>query len=217
MVCHPVECTRRKCNGRFLPGAPSVIIGFNDSIAWSVTNAQRDVVDWYQIKLTDNTKSKYLLDGKAIDTKRVAETYHVRGSEIFYDTVLYTDWGPITYDDSFESKDKKYFSFRWIAHDGSDEVIAFYKLNRGRNHSDYMNALNYFSIPAQNFVFASVSGDVAMRIQGKYPVRRKEEGRFVLDGSKSSDGWQAFIPNEQNVMYKNPLTRLREFSKPVSV
>lgn len=190
--------------GASLPGAPGVIIGFNDSIAWSVTNAQRDLVDWYQIKFSDDTKSKYLIDGKAIDTKRVVETFHVRGSEIFYDTVLYTDWGPVTYDDSFESKDKKYFSFRWIAHEKSDEVLAFYKLNRGRNHSDYMNALDYFSIPAQNFVFASVSGDVAMRIQGKYPVRRKEEGKFVLDGSKSSNGWQAFIPNEQNVMYKNP-------------
>jgi penicillin G amidase len=49
-----------------------------------------------------------------------------------------------------------------------------------------------------------VSGDIAMRIQGKYPVRRKEEGKFVLDGSKSSNGWQAFIPAEQNVADKNP-------------
>jgi penicillin amidase len=190
--------------GASLPGAPNIIIGFNDSIAWSVTNAQRDLVDWYQIKFTDETKSKYLLDGKAVDTKRVVEAFHVRGQEIFYDTVMYTEWGPITYDDNFEDKDKQYFSFRWISHDRSDEVIAFYKLNRGRNHADYMAALNYFSIPAQNFVFASVSGDVAMRIQGKYPVRRKDEGKFILDGSKSSNGWQAFIPNEQNVMYKNP-------------
>jgi len=43
-----------------------------------------------------------------------------------------------------------------------------------------------------------------MRIQGKYPVRRKDEGKFVLDGTKTSTEWQAFIPNDQNVMYKNP-------------
>ena len=60
------------------------------------------------------------------------------------------------------------------------------------------------SAPGQNFVFASVSGDIAMRVQAKYPARRKDEGKFVLDGSKSSNGWPAFIPNEQNVMDKNP-------------
>jgi penicillin amidase len=49
-----------------------------------------------------------------------------------------------------------------------------------------------------------VSGDIAIRVQGKYPVRRKNEGRFVLDGSKSSSGWKAFIPNEQNVQSLNP-------------
>jgi penicillin amidase len=191
--------------GASLPGAPGVIIGFNDSIAWSETNAQRDVVDWYKISFQDQTKSKYLLDGKYLDTRKVVETYAVRGSKIFYDTVVYTTWGPITYDESFHAKKNLInYAFRWIAHDASDPILAFYKLNRAKNHADYLDALNYFLCPAQNFVFASVSGDIAMRVQGKYPVRRKDEGKFVLDGSKSSNGWKAFIPNEQNVMYKNP-------------
>src|SRR5690606_35617124 len=43
-----------------------------------------------------------------------------------------------------------------------------------------------------------------IRIQGKFPVRRKDEGKFVLDGSKSSNRWTAFIPLEQNIMQKNP-------------
>ena len=82
--------------------------------------------------------------------------------------------------------------------------MTFYKLNRARNHRDYMEALDHYASPAQNFAFASVSGDVAMRIQGKYPVRRNEEGKFVLDGTKTASEWKTFIPNEQNVMEKNP-------------
>src|SRR5204863_6622241 len=39
--------------GVSLPGAPGIIIGFNDSIAWSVTNAQRDLVDWFRITYQD--------------------------------------------------------------------------------------------------------------------------------------------------------------------
>jgi penicillin amidase len=67
-----------------------------------------------------------------------------------------------------------------------------------------MEALNHYSSPAQNYVFASVSGDIAMRVQGTYPVRRKNEGKFILDGTRTSTEWQAFIPNEHNVMDKNP-------------
>ncbi|HYG18061.1 MAG TPA: penicillin acylase family protein, partial [Ohtaekwangia sp.] len=192
--------------GVSLPGAPGIIIGFNDSIAWSVTNAQRDVVDWYKISFQDSAKNKYMVDGQWHDTKKIVEAFNVRGGDVFYDTVLYTRWGPVTYDEHFGSRDNlKHYAFRWIAHDRSDEIMTFYKLNRAKNHGDYVVALGHFASPAQNFVFASVSGDIAMRIQGRYPVRRALEGKFVLDGSKSSSGWQAFIPDEQHVADKNPV------------
>lgn len=192
--------------GASLPGAPGVVIGFNDSIAWSVTNAQRDLVDWFKITYENAKREKYLLDGEWKATIKVIEEFNVRNNEVFYDTIIYTHWGPVTYDASYHAEEQlSNYSFRWMSHDASEEILTFFKLNRAKNHKDYMEALNHFGTPAQNFVFASVSGDVAMRIQGKYPVRRKNEGKFVLDGSKSSDGWKAVIPNEQNVMYKNPV------------
>ena len=191
--------------GVSLPGSPGVIIGFNDSIAWAMTNAQRDLVDWYQIQFKDNTKSEYLSDSVWKPSRKVIETFTIKGGKPFTDTVTYTHHGPVLYDESFHSESERaHFAFRWISHDPSEEVITFYKLNRGKNHKDYMEALDYYSSPAQNIVFASVSGDIAMRVQGKYPVRRKNEGRFVLDGSRTSTEWKAFIPNEQNVMDKNP-------------
>lgn len=191
--------------GASLPGVPSVIIGFNDSIAWSVTNAQRDLVDWYKITFEDSRRDKYLLDGDWVKTRKVVEEFKVRGETPYYDTVVYTKWGPVTYDHNFHSEDDlNGYAFRWIAHEPSEEIIAFNRLNRAKNHAEFMDALNYFSLPGQNFVFASVSGDIGMRVQGKFPVRRKDEGKFVLDGSKSSQGWQAYIPNAQNISEQNP-------------
>ncbi|HNP79081.1 MAG TPA: penicillin acylase family protein, partial [Cyclobacteriaceae bacterium] len=129
----------------------------------------------------------------------------VKNGEPFYDTITYTHHGPVVFDESFhQESEAAHFAFRWIAHDPSEEIMTFYKLNRGKNHADYMAALDHYASPAQNFVFASVSGDIAMRIQGKYPVRRNLEGRFILDGTNTSTEWKAYIPNEQNVMYKNP-------------
>ncbi|VAW27660.1 putative penicillin acylase [hydrothermal vent metagenome] len=190
--------------GASLPGSPNVIIGFTDSIAWGVTNAQRDLVDWYKITFKDDSHNEYKLDGAWEKTEKKIEEIKIAGGETVYDTVLYTHFGPVMFDDSFHpSSEKKYYALRWIAHDPSLEAYAFYKLNRAKNHSDYMAALDYYSAPAQNFAFASVQGDIAMRVQGKYPNKRFEEGKFLLDGSTTEHDW-AFIPFEHNVVDLNP-------------
>jgi penicillin G amidase len=191
--------------GASLPGVPAVISGFNDSIAWGVTNAQRDLVDWYKIQFKDDSKKEYLSDSVWKQCRKRVEKILIKGGETFYDTVTYTHHGPVVYDQRFHGDEElNHYAFRWIAHDPSEEVLTFYLLNRAKNHRDYMAALDHFSSPAQNFVFASVRGDIAMRVQGKYPVRRKEEGKYVLDGTRTSTEWKAFIPNDQNVAYKNP-------------
>mgnify|MGYP001560048593 CR=1 FL=1 len=191
--------------GSSFPGTPCVIIGFNDSIAWGPTNAQRDLVDWYKITFKDKTKNEYLSDGRWKPSRKVVEKFSIKGKPNFYDTIVFTHLGPVTYDESYHSTEQnKHYSYRWIAHDGGNILRTFYELNRATNHQDYMDALDHHYFPAQNFAFASVSGDIAIRIQGKYPVRRKGEGKFLLDGSITSTEWKAFIPFDQNVMIKNP-------------
>ncbi len=191
--------------GGSLAGAPAVILGFNDSIAWGCTNAQRDLVDWYRIQFKDKTKNEYLSDGQWVATKKVIEKIAVRDGEAYYDTVTYTHHGPVRYDESYHHENGRYhFAFRWISHDAAEPMKAFYLLNRAKNFNDYTEALNHHIGPAQNFVFGSVSGDIAIRVQGKYPVRRKDEGKFILDGTKTSSEWKAFIPFDQNAMIRNP-------------
>jgi penicillin amidase len=191
--------------GASLPGAPGVILGFNDSVAWSITNAQRDVVDWYSITFQDERHQKYLLDETWREVERHVEEFIVRGSEIFYDTVMHTHWGPIVYDSNFKSTNARVlYAFRWLSHDGGgNEVKALYNINQAQNHSTFHEAIKTFHMPAQNFVFASRQ-DIAVHVQGKFPVRRKNEGKFLLDGKKTSSDWQAFIPQDQSISDKNP-------------
>ena len=191
--------------GASLPGAPTVVSGFNDSIAWGVTNAQRDVVDWYKIEFKDKTKNEYRSDGQWKPTRKVIEKFEVKNNAPVYDTVVYTHHGPVRFDETYYSENAlQNFAYRWISHDPSTEFLTFHKLNRAKNHADYLEALDHYHAPAQNFVFASTAGDIAMRIQGKFPVRRMNEGKYILDGTKTSTEWKAFIPNDQNITIKNP-------------
>ncbi|GAA4838818.1 penicillin acylase family protein [Algivirga pacifica] len=191
--------------GASLPGAPGVISGFNENIAWGVTNARRDVVDWYKVTFKDSTKNEYLLDGKWVKAEKRIETIKVRGEEAFIDTVTYTQWGPVMYDETFGThKEKQNYAMRWVAHDPTEEVVAIYHLNRAKNYADYRNAIKYFSCPAQNFVFAANDGDIALTVQGRFPLKWEEQGKFVMDGSRSDMAWQGFIPAEHNIYTRNP-------------
>ncbi|MBC7873652.1 MAG: penicillin acylase family protein, partial [Ferruginibacter sp.] len=192
--------------GVSLPGSPFVIIGFNDSIAWGVTNAQRDVKDYYEVKFKDNTKKEYWFNGKWEKATQRIEEIKVKGGKTVYDTVAYTIFGPVLFDEGFsnELSNKKNLAVRWIAHDPSNEAITLYKLNRAKNYDDYSEAIKSFSCPGQNFVFASKSGDIAIWQQGKFPARWDGQGLYVMPGDDSSYMWQGFIPQAENPHSKNP-------------
>lgn len=191
--------------GATLPGALGVISGYNDSIAWGVTNATRDVRDWYHIEFKDQDKKEYKHNDKWLKTQKVVQTFKIRGEENFYDTIYYTHHGPIVYDERFMSENSKVnLALRWTAHDPSNEQMTFHLLNRANNYDDYVKALSYFDCPAQNFVFASTQGDIALWVNGKFPLRWEEQGKFIMDGSRADMDWAGFIPREHNAYIKNP-------------
>ena len=93
---------------------------------------------------------------------------------------------------------------RWIAHDASIEYKTFFKLNRAKNISDIKEALSYFDGPAQNFAYATTVGDIGMTIAGKFPIKWKEQGKFLLDGSNRNHEWSGYIPFEHALTMINP-------------
>lgn len=200
-----LNCPTMNVMGVSLPGAPGVTIGFNDSIAWGMTNAQRDLVDWYKIEWRDASRNEYRSDGQWRKSTKVVETFAVKGSAPFYDTIVFTHHGPVTYDQHFKAdNERNQMAFRWVSHDASNEARTLLMAGKAKNVSEFNEALKHYASPAQNFVFASVQGDIQMRIQGKFPVRRKNEGRFVMDGTSTRNEWLAFIPFEHGVYELNP-------------
>ncbi|HMO32211.1 MAG TPA: penicillin acylase family protein [Lacibacter sp.] len=192
--------------GTSFPGIPGIVIGFNDSIAWGVTNSQRDVRDYYEVRFKDASKKQYWFNNEWQDTRLRIETIHIKDNPVFYDTVAYTVFGPVMYDSSFmnDATKGRAIAVRWKAHDASNEAKAFWLLNHARNYQDYEQAISYFECPAQNFVFASKSGDIAIWQQGTFPARWDRQGLYVMPGADSSYMWQGYIPREENPHSLNP-------------
>ncbi|UII24827.1 penicillin acylase family protein [Fulvivirga maritima] len=186
-------------------GAAGVTIGFNDSIAWGFTNAPRDNKDWYKINFQNSSANKYKYDDQWIPTEKRIEAIKIRGAETYYDTVVYTRQGPVVYDKSFGDNDaKKNYALRWIGHDPSLVQKALLDLNKGKNYDDYLKAIENWDAPPQNIVFASTSGDIALRVQGQYVAKWPGQGKFLMDGNNPLHEWQHEIPKTQNPYQYNP-------------
>jgi penicillin amidase len=187
--------------GVSFPGSPGVIIGFNDSIAWGVTNAARDVKDYYEIQFKDESKNEYWFNGEWKPAILRFDTIKVRDAAPVYDTVAYTVFGPVQYDRSFggaRTHSNVNLAVRWKAHDPSNELKTFYLLNRATNYDAYVEAIRNFTCPAQNFVFAAKNNDIAIWQQGALPAKWRRQGDFIMPGTDSSYMWQDTIPMEEN-------------------
>jgi penicillin amidase len=191
--------------GVTLPGAVGIVIGFNQHISWGVTNATRDVIDWYKEEFEDNTNTHYKYNNTWKTASKRVEEIKIRGKKSFMDTVTYTHHGPVTYDAHFKGNGEKVgYAMKWTGHLGGNQQRTLLELNKAKNYDDYKNAIKTFVAPAQNFIFASTEGDIAIWIQGKFPNKWKGQGKFLMDGSNPDNEWQSFIPQENNAHTKNP-------------
>lgn len=181
--------------GVSIPGLPGILIGFNENIAWGETNVGHDVLDWYKIKWTDASKISYELDGKIKQVVPIVETFRIRGQETpVLDTVKWTEWGPVVY--TSDKEPRQDLAMHWIAHQKPNpgDIATFLGLSAGKNYEDYHRALQTFDYPAQNFVYASREGDVAITVNGKFPLKQKSQGRFVQEGNTTANAWHGWIP-----------------------
>jgi penicillin amidase len=195
------------CYGVTFPGAPAIIIGFNDSCAFGFTNAERDVRDYYKIKFKDSTHSEYWFDSSWVPSTYRIEDIKVKGQPDYMDTVYYTKMGPVMYDEKFtggRETGHKDYAVRWKAHDESNEPKMFILLNKTHNYNDYLRAIKYLHTPGQNCIFASKNGDIAIWDQGEFPAEWYRQGDFVMPGTDSSYFWQGMIPQSENPHLVNP-------------
>ncbi|MDP4249153.1 MAG: penicillin acylase family protein [Bacteroidota bacterium] len=202
-----LSCPSFNAYGASFPGAPGIIIGFNDSCAFGFTNAMRDVRDYYEIKFKDDSRKEYWYNGEWRTTDFRYEHILMKDTLEYTDTVAYTIFGPVMYDKSFSGgrqTNNNYYAVRWKAHDAGNELMIFNALDHAKNYADYLSAIKWLHTPGQNAIFACKNGDIAICDQGEFPAKWKRQGDFVMPGTDSTYAWQGMIPQEENPKMVNP-------------
>ena len=187
--------------GVTIPGAPTIIIGFNREVAWTFTNSQADVVDFYAERVDDQrAPTRYMLDGAWKELELRVERYRdPDGAVIAIDTIRYSHRGPL------QRGPRGWLSMRWTLFEPSGEHATFIAATRARTVAEWMSAMSPYVAPAQNMLVADRAGTIAIRSTGAYPVRPGDgRGDVIRDGSTRASDWTGMWPIASYPQAVNP-------------
>jgi len=187
--------------GGTIAGAPIVLVGHNERIAWGATNTGSDVSDLFVEQLDPTDSTKYLTPDGAQPFVTRREIIEVRGAPPVELTVRETRHGPVLSDVTGPAQqiaDPGYVLALQASYlmDGDRTPQAFWELNRAGDWASFTRALATYGAPQQNFVYADVDGHIGFAAPGRVPTRAKGDGWLPMPGWTGDYDWTGFVPVE---------------------
>ncbi|MGA7916586.1 MAG: penicillin acylase family protein [Candidatus Acidiferrales bacterium] len=189
--------------GFALPGAPLVIIGHNERIAWGFTNSNVDVEDLYIETFDPANPLLYRANGKLLTADVRHETIHVRSKPDVNLDVIVTRHGPIVHRDLPEEGGRAY-ALRWTALEPGGLDFGFPLLGEAQNWHDFIETTRHIAGPGQNTIYADVDGNIGFTIPARVPIRAKGTGALPVPGDTDEFEWKGYIPFEELPRVFNP-------------
>ncbi|HSP13344.1 MAG TPA: penicillin acylase family protein [Thermoanaerobaculia bacterium] len=175
--------------GMGFPGAPFVIQGQNERIAWGSTVHPMDVTDWYQEQLAPAPQNVVpsgfvsLYKGQAEPVQVIPQTYRVNkvgdgvkdnlsvvtpSALVPNVTLIVPRHGPVVQADT---KTGIAITVQYVGFYPTHELEAFMLIDQARNVDEFKAALQFFDFGSQNFAYADVDGTIAYFTSGELPIR----------------------------------------------
>ena len=185
--------------GFTLPGAPLVIIGHNDRIAWGFTNNGADVQDLYIETFNPAAPDEYRVRGAWTKAQVYDETIRVKGAADEHLSVTVTRHGPVV-----RRNGDKAYALRWTATEPGGLANTYNWMGKARNWEEFRNVMKRVWGPAQNAVYADVNGNIGYIMAARVPIRKKGHGEIPVPGDSDDYEWTGYIPFEQLPQALNP-------------
>jgi penicillin amidase len=154
--------------GVTLPGMPFVIAGHNEHVAWGFTALMGDVQDLYVEKL-DGKGNYEDLDGSWKPLQVDHEVIKVRGGKDVAVDVESTGHGPLL--NPILPRETRAIALKWTLYDSTLNTLPLFEIDTAANWGEFSSALEKWSWPTQNVVYADDQGHIAYHAVGKIPLR----------------------------------------------
>jgi penicillin G amidase len=204
--------------GVSFPGAPGIVIGHNQHIAWGVTNAVSDVQDLYIEKFNPDNPHQYEYQGAWQEAQIVHEKIMIKGEdEPVIEEVRITRHGPIITtmpalkqtkqienNESNNTSTGLPLALRWTGLEQCNILSSILKLNRATNWDEFRDALRDWDVPPQNVVYADREGNIGYVMAGAIPIRSQGQALLPSPGWTGEHEWAGMIPFDELPQSFNP-------------
>lgn len=200
-IWYEVHLTAPEWNveGFALPGAPMVVVGHNDRIAWGFTNNGADVQDMYIEQFNPVNPDEYRVKGKWQKADVYDELIKVKGQADEHLRLVVTRHGPVIH----RNGDRSY-AMRWTALEPGALCHFYNWLGKAQNWSEFRETMKDIWGPAQNVVYADVDGNIGYLLGAHIPIRKKGHGEVPVPGDTDDYEWTGYIPFDQLPQVFNP-------------
>ncbi len=185
--------------GFTLPGAPLIVIGHNDRIAWGFTNNGADVQDLYIESFNPSLPDEYRVNGAWVKAQTFDEVIHVKGQADDHLKVVVTRHGPVV-----RREADKVYALRWTALEPGGLANTYNWLSRAQNWDEFRAAMKNVWGPGQNAVYADVEGNIGYFMAARVPIRKEGHGEVPVPGDTDDYEWTGYIPFDQLPQALNP-------------
>ncbi len=172
--------------GGAFPGAATIGHGVNEHIAWAHTMTFPDLTDIFKLEMHPKKKDYYRFDGKWLKLESKPTPLKIRfpksgirlavskkGYWSIYGPTLKTDHGV--------------YSFHLPTFERFQAPEQWLRMAKARNHSEFMEALNYQSLPCFNIVYADCHDTIMYRTNPLIPLRNPAyQWKGLLPGDTSA-------------------------------
>ena len=210
------------------PGLPGAIIGHSDRVGWAVTYVGYDVLDIYVEDVATPpdfpaSPRTVRFRGEDVEVVTIMEDFCIRGEAdpIRLPIEIVPHHGPQLpdpdpLDDVTGLPSVENMTMRWTGAEPTLEMITVDKLSTLQDMDDFFDALSTFDVGAQNFMAASVDGEIGFYPHAKVPLRDPRAltadmppwmplpGTGACEWLTNASGAVRFIPDGELPQARNP-------------
>jgi penicillin amidase len=179
--------------GVSLPGAPAIVVGANDDVAWGFTNATADLLDFIKLEINPEQPNLYRTPQGWQAFEQHDETIHVKGAADIQITLQNSIWGPVSDQTLLSSP----VAVKWIALERHAVDLGLINMDNVQSTQQAMSVMNQTGGPPQNVVIADKQGHIGWTLMGRFPKRRGFDGLISQSWANGAVAWQGFITPEQ--------------------
>ena len=167
--------------GVSIPGTPVVLIGHNQHISWSLTDAQNQQTFFYDEQEDSAHPGMYFWNGQWVKYRTAQYDIPVAGGKTQHLTVKYSVHGPVINERGLTT------SVWWAGNIPSQDLSVVLRIDQASTFDDFRNALRDWYSPTHNFVYADDQGNIGLISAGYYPQVAKGTPWLPMPGTGEYD------------------------------